>query len=123
MNSDIKTKWVQALRSGEYEQARGALHVRNAGGDKFCCLGVLCDVLVKEGLYSPTLNSLPVVGDGEMHVYYDDEPGVLPEAVRRIANVGMNPDVERGDLSMTLAEFNDAGSTFAEIADLIETQL
>jgi hypothetical protein len=40
----LKQRWVEALRSGEYEQGAGAL--RN--GDKFCCLGVLCDILTDE---------------------------------------------------------------------------
>ena len=33
-------RWLQALESGEYKQARGSLRKGNA----FCCLGVACDV-------------------------------------------------------------------------------
>lgn len=33
-------KLIRALRSGKYEQARGALR----DGQKFCCLGVACDL-------------------------------------------------------------------------------
>lgn len=33
-------KWIKALRSGKYKQARGQLRVGNA----FCCLGVACDI-------------------------------------------------------------------------------
>lgn len=40
MNKDIKEQWVEALRSGEYEQGRGTLCQDN----KFCCLGVLFDI-------------------------------------------------------------------------------
>lgn len=40
MNPEIKAKWVAALRSGEYKQGRGQLRI----GDRFCCLGVLCDL-------------------------------------------------------------------------------
>lgn len=35
----IKRKWLKALRSGEYKQARAALYVPAKAG--FCCLGVL----------------------------------------------------------------------------------
>ena len=41
MNADLKRKWLAALRSGKYQQAKAALHRQ---GDGFCCLGVLCDV-------------------------------------------------------------------------------
>lgn len=37
MNKDIKKKWVEALRSGDYKQTR--LRLQDKGG--YCCLGVL----------------------------------------------------------------------------------
>ncbi len=37
-------KWVKALKSGKYKQGRNKLKV----GDKFCCLGVACDLYAKE---------------------------------------------------------------------------
>lgn len=40
MDAALKTKWVDALRSGEFEQ-RGSFLRR---GGKHCCLGVLCEV-------------------------------------------------------------------------------
>ena len=40
MDPVLKKKWVVALRSGKYEQGKEAL--RN--GDKYCCLGVLCEI-------------------------------------------------------------------------------
>lgn len=45
MNQEIKEKWVKALRSGKYKQGGGFLRK----GDRFCCLGVLCDVVDPEG--------------------------------------------------------------------------
>lgn len=44
MNPEIKQKWVDALRSGNYHQGEGSLK----DNDKFCCLGVLCDLYLKE---------------------------------------------------------------------------
>ena len=44
MNPQVKEKWVNALRSGEYSQCDGKL--RSADG--FCCLGVLCDLYSQE---------------------------------------------------------------------------
>ena len=44
MNTEIKQKWVNALRSGEYEQGSEKLY----SGRGYCCLGVLCDLYSKE---------------------------------------------------------------------------
>lgn len=43
MNSEIKKKWVEALRSGLYKQGTGRLRCN----DNYCCLGVLCDITDK----------------------------------------------------------------------------
>lgn len=48
MKTDIKERWIAALESGEYEQGRGYLKTSAEGVDKFCCLGVLCDLYSKE---------------------------------------------------------------------------
>ena len=40
MNAEIKARWIEALRSGKYQQGIGYLRSKN---DRFCCLGVLCD--------------------------------------------------------------------------------
>jgi len=40
MNAKIKTRWIEALRSGRYEQTVGLLRGRYG----FCALGVLCDI-------------------------------------------------------------------------------
>lgn len=41
MTKELKQKWIDALRSEKYVQGQGCLRsVKN----KYCCLGVLCDV-------------------------------------------------------------------------------
>lgn len=111
MNQEIKQLWVAALRSGEYEQARGRLR----DGDTFCCLGVLCDLHHKAGLG---------YWYGE---YYADENEALPGAVVDWAGV---PDFNPSIKDIPLAVYNDGNSTddirphsFQEIADLIEQHL
>ena len=47
MNPELKAKWVAALRSGKYEQARCQL----SDGVGFCCLGVLCELMKRP--YTP----------------------------------------------------------------------
>jgi len=45
MKKEIKEKWFTALKSGSYKQGFGQLRHK----DKFCCLGVLCDVVDQKG--------------------------------------------------------------------------
>ena len=46
MNERIKQKWIKRLRSDKYEQGEGKLK----SNDKYCCLGVLCEIAVEEGI-------------------------------------------------------------------------
>lgn len=48
MTTKIATKWINALRSGDYNQTKHCLQDQNG----FCCLGVLCDITLKK----PKLN-------------------------------------------------------------------
>ena len=106
-------KWVDALRSGNYKQAKNFLR----SGDRFCCLGVLCEVAKDNGL--------PVL---QHENTYDGEQACLPETVRRWAgmrdNYGFLDGVEREDpddvIKESLAVANDDGYSFEQIADLIE---
>lgn len=44
INKNLVKSWVKALRSGKYQQGRKALRNKD---NKFCCLGVLCDISKK----------------------------------------------------------------------------
>ena len=105
MNGDIKAKWLAALRSGEYGQCFYSLR---KDGHKFCCLGVLCDVI------SP----------GEWAAGPDEE-GDIPHGESCL----MPPMevVERAGLNVfytaDLSRMNDDRKTFATIADYIEDNL
>ena len=113
MKKEVKDLWVQALRSGKYPQTTGRLH-DNKG---FCCLGVLCDVAIKNGLPVQVAKSLR---PGGLTVFlYDDVVGSLPESVQEWAGVkGENPCI---DYAITCTQANDdAELSFAQIADLVE---
>jgi hypothetical protein len=45
MNKEFVLEWIEALESGEYRQGRGSLRTYD---DKYCCLGVACDLLVQK---------------------------------------------------------------------------
>lgn len=103
--------WIEALRSGKYQQANGRL--RSSTG--YCCLGVACD------LYDSS-RWLP---DGTVFTYGDGikvaEVAGLPKDVMAAYCI---PDPLGGlDSMTTLAWFNDQGKTFNEIADVIEREL
>lgn len=49
MKPEIKTKWIAALRSGEYQQVQQDLH----NDEGYCCLGVLQSVLAQELIELP----------------------------------------------------------------------
>lgn len=102
MNPEIKAKWVEALRSGKYKQTRNALRKSD---NRFCCLGVLCDIADPTG-WQPA-----------------------PGSYRHRHLQGM-PDAEilrRADLPRIcadeLAAMNDGGKPFSEIASHIEANL
>lgn len=48
MDPVIKERWATALESGEYKQGTGGL--RDADSDTYCCLGVLCELAVEDGI-------------------------------------------------------------------------
>ena len=120
MNKVIKKKWVDALRSGEYTQGYDIL---KSGEGEYCCLGVLCDLAVKENIAKEdhALNTFITQTD----YYFDGERGVLPISV--VSWAGLDSyyvQVEYKNFPVALDELNDAkGLTFNEIADLIEEQL
>ncbi len=104
MKPEVKTKWLAALRSGQYPQARGRLR----SSDGYCCLGVLCDIVD------------PTQWNGRNEYGPDTKTGFPDFAVYEAAGLEIrvvNDTIER------LAHMNDNGSTFPEIAAHIEAQL
>jgi len=107
MDPEVKKAWVEALRSGEYEQTDGGL----CYDGKYCCLGVLCEIdeRVTPIRYS-TKDVAYEIGDGPF------ELGVLPREFRDL--IGITPQQESIVIKM-----NDGGTGFPEIADYIEANL
>ena len=110
MNEQVKQKWLSALRSGDYQQTRS--YLRNEDG--FCCLGVLCD------LYGKEHNVEWKLVDAGIYYEFQDKKAILPLSVIEWAGVeDDNPEI----CETPLSRLNDNGSTFNEIADLIEKHL
>jgi hypothetical protein len=45
LKPSIKKRWLKALRSGKYQQGTNSLQTIEDGIAKFCCLGVLRDII------------------------------------------------------------------------------
>lgn len=132
MNETIKEKWLKALRSGKYKQGTGRLFGKYEKNKKeFCCLGVLCDLYAKEHdvkwevediqNHIMRLGNSTDLGQGE---------GIktLSKEVQKWAGLkDCNPSVlavtPQDYIRKTLAEHNDTGKTFKEIAAIIENYL
>jgi hypothetical protein len=94
LNPEIKQKWCSALRSGKYEQGQGLLHDPN--DNTYCCLGVLRE-----------LTGLPKAGEDLEYLDYE-----------KANEIGLSSDSQ-----CELADQNDDGHSFEEIAAYIEGTL
>lgn len=112
MDAEIKSKWLAALRSGEYKQTKDVLCqlVEDKGTHAgHCCLGVLCEVM---GLASE------VADDGK---WFLDEGGSAKNRIYMPTNASNRAGIRQSEGE--LMGMNDAGKPFAEIADWIEQNL
>lgn len=113
--------WVTALRSGEYTQGRGRLTTVNAAGtEEDCCLGVACKEAIKAGV-DLKVECFEGGPDCFARVGYNGDKAVLPNAVRTHLGLATNAGAFNHGHDQ-LAARNDAGATFAQIADLIESR-
>jgi len=161
MNPEIKAKWVAALRSKKYQQAKKALRKDVDGKSAFCCLGVLCEIYnqevpenekvdwviddeeitedrIKSGEEVLGIRQNKNYSDRDLPVSKDStkvytESKVIPQIIIKWAGLrGSNPvisnevnlkDFKVNPKDFSLAELNDQGKTFEEIADIIEQGL
>jgi hypothetical protein len=106
MNKELKAKWLEALRSGKYEQGQRSLKSLDR---KYCCLGVLCDIMDPE--------SWSKAGEHEgMWNSFAESREVLHDTA--LSRVGLREEEQK-----ELIKMNDGGKSFKEIADHIEANL
>ncbi len=97
MTKAERDAWVAALRSGKYKQGRGYLRT-NKG---FCCLGVFCDLRNPEG-------------------WVHDASEIWRHQGGMLYAMGYFSTPVDDARASTVANMNDEGKPFAEIADWIE---
>lgn len=121
MDPELKEQWLDALKSGRYAKGRQALRsISNVETvERFCCLGVLCDILDPEGWQEPT--------DASFAASFANKT-LVPYAVRGgSVNVAYLPEeyVEKADIhnQMTLTRINDKSETFEPVIEFIEQHM
>jgi hypothetical protein len=126
MNIEIAKKWIEALRSGKYEQSRGTLKTFSG----YCYLGVLYDIHKNQTQEGEWI----IAQDGNYRYKTKSEESrfFLPEEVVKWAGVKKcNPyftkrrkNAENTDekfmKKISLSHLNDNYSNFHEIAKIIE---
>lgn len=135
LKPEIKTRWLEALRSGDYTQGQNALRKQTPAGVQHCCLGVLVELALEDGIVKRRSDNTAagtaifVDKHSNLLIALPSSPAVVEWALES------NPTGHEGavsNLSVTttdgnrdyLTGLNDSGRhTFADIADLIEEQL
>lgn len=120
VDRELVQKWVAALRSGEYKQGYGRLHL--AKDNSFCCLGVLCEVAGVKKVPPPTRggwgNYYLTGSDGRMDSH------VISPSSELYSRAGLGAKTSGfSSLGSELVNRNDARESFEEIANFIEDTL
>jgi hypothetical protein len=121
MNKRIKAEWIVELRSGKYVQGTGQLRKVELDSfgkphSEFCCLGVLCNMYAKAHPRLAAKEKDPMSFMGE-----DCFPPlkVYKWAGFKTINQHDQNHILVGDTNDSLAEVNDGGASFNEIADIL----
>ena len=110
-------KWVEALESGKYSRGTGYLCCISRGKRRYCCLGVACDLYLKE--HPDKLKAVI----GERVVRYNNDIMSLPEIVMKWLGINDNTGGFLMDgKGCSLASINDDGKSFKEIAKIIRSR-
>lgn len=110
-----RQKWIVALCSKKYKQAKGVL---NDGKGGYCCLGVGCELIKDElsltiGIYKNSDNNM-------IGISYNDEGGILPYIVKKYYGLQYN---NGSYIKGCLSNDNDKKRyDFNKIADIIESE-
>lgn len=113
MKPEIKELWIAALESGDYQKGKGQLRSYE---DKFCCLGVLCNLHAQ---------AHPEIAATQMYSgYYLNSCASLPEEVCIWSGISYSGSygnfVEPNGRLESLASINDCSPTFEPVIKAIK---
>lgn len=116
MDKELKKKWLEALRSGDYKQGFFTLKRKYEKETQHCCLGVLCELVAED--YPK-----------EIHItdeYIEITNSRSQSSTKDILTLELAQflGITHHDLN-TITRLNDciSGNTFNQIADWIEKKL
>lgn len=134
MNPEIKALWLERLESGKEKQGHGALKkvypTKNGKVRKVrhCCLGVLCEIGVEQGVIDEAKVDLrdpdiyeqedginATFGEGSSEAY-------LPDAVADWAGIPRHIMFDPG-IQATLGDINDESPSFKRVIKYIKENL
>lgn len=107
-NNEFIKRWINWLRSKEFDQTEQALH----SPDGFCCLGVACHKSKKM--------KISKIDRKDRYVYKYDNGDKNSEFLPRKFREWIGITCAEEEL---LADMNDSGKSFDEIADWIEEHI
>lgn len=110
MEEGLKNRWVTALKSGTYQQGMDVLRTPD---DKYCCLGVLCDIIDPDGWSKDE--------DVEWMHQNGAEPNGHGDTT--LSEWTQNETGISGEQVLMLTRLNDSLTDFDVIALVIETTL
>ncbi len=116
---ELRRKWVEALRSGDYIQTHGFLEKKTHGIKENCCLGVLCHVLEDNGV----IEKLPRGPTDDCILgfsFTDNDKLAEVQAIIGIRDMAVSNLILQNDGPMSGNVYTSRSKTFQEIADEIE---
>ena len=122
MNKQVKKLWMDALKSGKYEQGKGRLRRNMLGAqDRYCCLGVLCDLSISHQNTSSCWGWVEGTCERSVVFTFNDEGkgvgGLPPREVLEWAGV------TQGDAALLSAINDERTNSFVEVVKIIEEDL
>jgi hypothetical protein len=111
VNKKLLTKWCDALTSRKYKQGTGQIRTKadkdfNQSVDRFCCLGVLCDIADKSKW------------SGENY-WYDNHFYEVEAPWEIFAKLNLPEEITQSKLAL----MNDEGKKFYQIARFLRKYL
>lgn len=115
MKRELYNRWLAELRDPNNKQAHG--HLKDPDGSR-CCLGVLADLCEVKHFIDDSLKWAVDAYSYDFGIVGAEPRRGIPPAEWMENIIGL-----RNDLGDRLAEFNDNGRTFPEIANEIELEV
>lgn len=111
---------ITELRSGNWVPGRGALRqITSDGTEKFCCLGVACEIAVRHGVIPPATKGETEYDSHRFYYGEDRVTSILPDEVAEWYGIDRCPVYGK----FIFTSENDRGTSQAVLADHFELLL